>query len=150
MQNCKHSLVKPESRPGYVKFKTKHMAMNYIPSFSIERREDNNASELANGFTWSYLLTVFNPVTVPMKVSLSAASSHRVTLVTPELELGGCSELWDEEALVKAVPFSLIIRQTAVTRRVFMEKERPANVESEKGIFDLGPNWTTIVMEVVF
>lgn len=86
-----------------------------------------------------------------MKVVLSTVPQgprypHKVTIVTPAVELGASSELWDEASLVAGVPSMFIQRESSVTQRVDVEGMRST---ADEGVFQRGRSWATIAVETV-
>ena len=118
---------------------------------------------------------------VAMKVVLSAIPQdskqypHKVTIVTPSVDLGASSELWNEASLVSGVPAMFIKRESAVTKRVAVEGMRSSEFSigsggsgsvtggnnsgssssggsdggASGGMYQRGRNWCTIAVEVV-
>lgn len=169
---CHHMLVKPESKPSSTKFKIKLMALNYLPSLRLSPYTNKPGTaypaSLMARKAHTLLLTVTNPMQVSMKVVLSALPQdaatfpHKVTIVTPSVELGAASELWDEASLVGGVPSVFIKRESSVTKRVAVEGHRrgagagvggAAGAETGAsgggGIHQRGRNWCTVLVEVV-
>ncbi|ANB15999.1 hypothetical protein AWJ20_3649 [Sugiyamaella lignohabitans] len=149
---CRRSLTKPDPRPSSIKFRNKSLAFNFLPSLFIEKPKNVPSiqnplvtSSITSGQT--FMLTITN--SLPSKIQLNISTSQSlVTLIAPQVEIGPNSDSWDEESLIQAVPFSHISRQTNVTRRVFMEKERPNPSSTMSGIHDKGPNWVTVPIEI--
>lgn len=149
-QVCQHVLTKPDPRPASTKFKVKLMALNYLPQLSLIF-DGERPAVLRDGETRKLFLTITNPMTVNVKVNISAVPSsvaehpHKVTIVNPNVELGPASELWDEMSLVRGVPPARIIRETNSSKRLLIETGRhPAG---HGGVYERGPNWATVVIE---
>ncbi|VVT46029.1 uncharacterized protein SAPINGB_P001011 [Magnusiomyces paraingens] len=77
---------------------------------------------------------------------------HRVTLVTPTVELGADTGECDEVTLLRGVPGALIARESEFSKRVEVERtSRAAGVSGATltGIYQTGSNWSTVGIEVV-
>lgn len=157
---CRQILVKPESKPTSTGFRIRQLAMNHLPSFTITQHNSASSvdpeiypSVLGEGKTHTFRLTVYNPMNTPIKVNLATLPTthgehpHKVTIVSPTVELGAASELWDEVSLVRGVPAAFMIRQTNTAKKVFMEGDRETGIGG--GIYERGKNWVTVLMEVV-
>ena len=160
-KSCREVLVKPEIKPTSTKYKLKLMAMSFLPSLCISAFKPSNGGTpvsypnmMEDGKTYTVLLTVSNPLSVPMKVNLSTIAKnsspnfpHGVTIISPPtFTLGPVAELWDEASLVQGVPSTLITRQTTVTRKVAMDGDRQIGVG---GYHESGKNWVTLILEIV-
>lgn len=187
---CRHVVTKPDPKASSIKYKIKLMACNYLPSLRLTEYPPKSSFPdlLQPGKAYTFLLTISNPMQVNMRVSLSTISCntnstskkssdeytkpqypHKVTLITPNIELGADDGLWDETSLVKSVPSILIKRETQVSRKVEIDGARTfpskAGIEiargnylgsknlspddSTLGVYQQGKNWCTVALEVI-
>lgn len=188
---CRHVVAKPDPKATSIKYKIRLMAYNYLPNLRLTEYPPKSKFPdlLQPGKPYTFLLTVTNPMQVNMKISLSTISCnmsdsskrndgeeykkprypHKVTLITPNIELGADDGLWDETSLVKGVPSILIKRETQVSRRVEIDGARtfPSKAgieiarsnylgsknlspdETTLGVYQQGKNWCTVALEVV-
>lgn len=143
---CAATLTKPEPKPDSRDFKVKNLAMNLFPALQLEAFIPTESSKTLSeqALKEYYLLTVTNPSTMPIRVSLAAPKSAGITISVPDFELGGASGKWNEKSLAESVPHSKIVRQSKVSRRVFMDRPQ----HPPHGFHDAGRNWAIVQFEV--
>lgn len=162
--NCRHILVKPESKVQSTRFRIKLVAVNYIPKFSLEalRSPQQPATDLTSLVPYQanqFLLTMRNAIYDRIHVTLATPActpgphGHKVTILCPEFDLGPNLDIW-EEAL-KDNPRSDPHAQSS------SKLENPSALDSfgraggesrvaEAGkVWEKGRHWTTVVLEVV-
>lgn len=79
---------------------------------------------------------------------------HKVTLVTPTVNLGAENEHYDEASLIRKVPNFLIKRESEISKRVEIEKtKRTASSAGGggalTGVYQQGDNWSTVGIEII-
>ncbi|MCJ1432159.1 hypothetical protein MMC27_001515 [Xylographa pallens] len=154
-RSCRHILVKPETKIQSTRYKLKLTANSYVPNLTLKPLQGPsvapvNLESLPASKPTQFLLVVKNPLFVPIKVTLATPAqtpgrfpSH-VTMLCPQFEIGANLDVWDD-ALGAEVG----------KRSSKLLKVKPANGQSEGRIaeagkvWDVGGNWTTVVVEVV-
>lgn len=152
-------------------------------------------AEFVPGKVYTLLLTITNPMHVGVKVSLATLSRpslvksekeslltvletgtenksmlsgnypHKVTIITPTVDLGPDEELWDEASLIRGVPSMFIKRESTLSKRIEVEGGRRSaknmgygqtNTGDTKngknlgaGVYQQDKNWSSIAIEVV-
>lgn len=161
---CRHILVKPESKPTTIRFRIKLVAMfapptlplphfksdanynrNYIPALSISRLDPTafNYIALTPLSTHQFVLTITNPLFDPINVTLATPAKtpgrypSTVTILCPTFEVGANTDVWDEALQATANPPAATIKKGRKTGMLIGT------------VWDLGRNWTTVVIEVV-
>ncbi|CAZ84248.1 unnamed protein product [Tuber melanosporum] len=142
---CRHILVKPESKPTTIRFRIKLVAMNYIPALSISRLDPTafNYAALTPLSTHQFLLTITNPLFDPINVTLATPAKtpgsypSTVTILCPTFEVGANTDVWDEALQTTANPPTTAIKKGRKTGMLIGT------------VWDLGRNWTTVVIEIV-
>lgn len=163
--NCRHILVKPESKVQSTRFRIKLVAVNYIPKISLEalRSPQQPAIDLTSLVPHranQFLLTMRNAIFDRVHVTLATPArtpgphGHKVTILCPEFDLGPNLDIW-EEAL-KDNPRSDPHAQSSSklgNPPAMDSSNRTGGGESrvaEAGkVWDKGRDWTTVVLEVV-
>lgn len=150
-RGCRNIIIKPEPKPTSTKFKTKLLAMNYIPAFRVTPHFIQFPEKFDNVQTYTFRLNITNPLFTSAKVRLATATpddnSLKVTIITPTFELGPAPELWDDVSLVKSQPSEFIGRKTIASEKVFMEGLRETGKNDD--FYEKGPNWVSVLIEVV-
>lgn len=149
---CRHILVKPESKVTTTRFRIKLVAMNYIPALSISRLDPNSVSysSLTPLNTHQFLLTVTNPLFDPINVTLATPQRTpgrfptEVTILCPDFEVGANTDVWDE-ALANAGATGAP-GATGPQGKVRKAGKKTVNTGT---VWDVGRNWTTVVIEIV-
>ncbi|KAK9478246.1 dynactin subunit 4 [Lipomyces japonicus] len=164
---CRHILVRPDVSTKRISgsssgssaatvattFRINLLAKNFIPPLRftiIPSSSTQSHLPYVSGFipnvTYTFALTVFNPLYDGIKVTLATPQltpkhSHRVTILTPAFEVGPNKEDdWDMAALV-----SLKTKLRAAKVSAGIQGSNPA----PNGIFDRGRNWTSVVFEMI-
>lgn len=152
-------------------------------------------AEFVPGKVYTLLLTITNPMHVGVKVSLATLSRpslvksekeslltvletgtenksmlsgnypHKITIITPTVDLGPDEELWDEASLIRGVPSMFIKRESTLSKRIEVEGGRRSaknmgygqtNTGDTKngkslgaGVYQQDKNWSSIAIEVV-
>ncbi|KAJ5499747.1 Dynactin p62 [Penicillium expansum] len=155
-KSCKHILVKPESKPQSTRFRIRLIALSYIPLPTLRPLAPSSSSVLpAMALTTDLnslpplrpihiLLTLKNHMFDPVRITLATPPvtpghvATKVTVLSPQFEIGANSDVWDEALQGASAPLTSDSR-SAVLRGV---------PEAGK-VWDKGRNWTTVVLEVV-
>lgn len=160
--NCRHILVKPESKVQGTRFRIKLVAVNYIPKFSLEalRSPQQPAIDLTSLVPHQanqFLLTIRNAIYERVHVTLATPTrtpgqyGHKVTILCPEFDLGPNIDVWDEA--LKDNPRSDRHGQSSkLETPSVMDSGRSGNESrvAEAGkVWEKGRDWTTVVLEVV-
>lgn len=162
--NCRHILVKPESKVQSTRFRIKLVAVNYIPKISLEalRSPQQPAIDLTSLVPHranQFLLTMRNAIFDQVHVTLATPArtpgphGHKVTILCPDFDLGPNLDIW-EEAL-KDNP-----RSDPHARSSSKSGNPPATDSSSRAggesrvaeagkVWETGRDWTTVVLEVV-
>ncbi|KTW31477.1 hypothetical protein T552_00120 [Pneumocystis carinii B80] len=140
-RSCKSVLISPESKPMSAKFRVKLIAMNYIPTISLEcfpgPISNCSPGKLSPNVTNLFLLTVTNPLCQKIKVFLatpqrtSGKYSHSVTILCPEFEVGTNKDTSDNNSTIKSIP------------------KDTTKMPISGALWDRGRNWTTVVLEII-
>ena len=116
-RTCRHILVKPEAKVTSTRYRIRLIAVNYIPTMSLQPLQlppsaaaspasrpppilDLNA--LPPLKACQFLLTLKNPLFDPVKVTLATTTytsgpfGHKVTILCPQFEIGANTDVWDE------------------------------------------------------
>ncbi|KAJ5467702.1 hypothetical protein N7475_005454 [Penicillium sp. IBT 31633x] len=155
-KSCKHILVKPETKPQSTRFRIRLIALSYIPLPTLRPLTLSSSSTLPAMAPTSdlnslpplrpihILLTLKNHMFDPVRITLATPPvtpgqvATKVTVLSPQFEIGANSDVWDEALQGATAPFTSDSR-SAVLRGV---------PEAGK-VWDKGRNWTTVVLEVV-
>jgi dynactin-4 len=155
-KSCKHILVKPESKPQSTRFRIRLIALSYIPLPTLRPLALSSSSALPAAAPTPdlnslpplrpihVLLTLKNHMFDPIRITLATPSvtpgdvATKVTVLSPQFEIGANSDVWDEALQGTSTPLTSDSR-SAVLRGV---------PEAGK-VWDKGRNWTTVVLEVV-
>ncbi|KAJ5644749.1 hypothetical protein N7507_010760 [Penicillium longicatenatum] len=158
-KSCKHILVKPETKPQSTRFRIRLIALSYIPLPTLRPLALPAPSSFTSGTVTQtpdlnalpplrpvhVLLTLKNHMFDPVRITLATPSvtpgrvASKVTILSPQFEIGANSDVWDE-ALAGAAPVG-DSRLTGI---------RTAEKVPEAGkVWDKGRNWTTVVLEVI-
>ena len=162
--NCRHILVKPESKVQSTRFRIKLVAVNYIPKISLEALRSPqqpviNLTSLVPYQANQFLLTLRNAIFDRVHVTLATPTrtpgpyGHKVTILCPEFDLGPNLDIW-EEAL-KDNP-----RSDSHSQSAKLEKSPTMDYSSSRTggesrvaeagkVWEKGRDWTTVVLEVV-
>lgn len=156
-KSCKHILVKPETKPQSTRFRIRLIALSYIPLPSLRPLALPSSSSAASAPTLNpdlnslaplrpihVLLTLKNHMFDPVRVTLATPSvtpgrvASKVTVLSPQFDIGPNSDVWDEALQGASAPITTD------------PKLRAADKVPEAGkVWDKGRNWTTVVLEVV-
>lgn len=156
-KSCKHILVKPETKPASTRFRIRLIALSYIPLPSLQPLAIPSSTSAASAPTLNpdlnslaplrpihVLLTLKNHMFDPIRVTLATPSvtpgrvASRVTVLSPQFDIGANSDVWDEALQGASAPI------------ITDPKLRAAEKVPEAGkVWDKGRNWTTVVLEVV-
>ncbi|MCJ1400996.1 hypothetical protein MMC11_004207 [Xylographa trunciseda] len=152
---CRHILVKPETKVQSTRYKLKLTATNHVPSMTLKTLQAPSATpldleSLPPFKPLQFLLIVKNPLFVNIKVTLATPAqtpgrfSSRVTMLCPQFEVGANIDVWNDA-----------LGGEGGKRSSRMGKSKSGNGDSEGRIaeagkvWDMGGNWTTVVVEVV-
>ncbi|KAG9238178.1 dynactin-like protein Arp1 p62 subunit RO2 [Amylocarpus encephaloides] len=153
-KTCRHILSKPEPKVQTTRFRIRLVALNCIPSISI-----NPLSPLLPGQKSAFLvtplkptqflLTFTNPLFEIVKVNIATPAqtpgrfANKVTVLCPQFEIGANTDAW-EEALREGSKG--IEREKRRTKAEATEGQHQA--EAGK-VWERGRNWVSVVVEVV-
>ncbi|KAJ5692788.1 hypothetical protein N7462_002211 [Penicillium macrosclerotiorum] len=155
-KSCKHILVKPETKPQSTRFRIRLIALSYIPLPTL--RPLASSSSMVSNPTPSpdldaltplrpihVLLTLKNHMFDPVRITLATPSvtpgrvASKVTVLSPQFEIGANSDVWDEALQGATAPIG-DLRAPGL---------RGEKVPEAGKVWDKGRNWTTVVLEVV-
>ncbi|KAJ5916347.1 hypothetical protein N7504_000362 [Penicillium tannophilum] len=159
-KSCKHILVKPETKPQSTRFRIRLIALSYIPLPTLRPLALPAPSSFTSGTVTQtpdldslpplrpvhVLLTLKNHMFDPVRITLATPSvtpgrvASKVTILSPQFEIGANSDVWDEALAGASAPVG-DSRLTGI---------RSAEKVPEAGkVWDKGRNWTTVVLEVI-
>ena len=169
-QTCRHILVKPEAKVTSTRYRIRLMAINYIPTMSLNILQPSlstTASPAANPPSTvelsalppfkatQFLLTLRNPLFDAINVTLATPThtpglfSHKVTILCPQFDIGANTDAWDEALTASETDTkrsSKIIGSSNIDNARF-ENEGAKIAEAGK-VWEKGRNWATVVVEV--
>ncbi|KAI2689322.1 hypothetical protein DTO027I6_1938 [Penicillium roqueforti] len=155
-KSCKHILVKPESKPQSTRFRIRLIALSYIPLPTLRPLALSSTSALPAMAPTSdlnslpplrpihVLLTLKNHMFDPVRITLATPPvtpgrvATKVTVLSPQFEIGANSDVWDEALQGGSAPLTSESRSGA-----------QRGVPEAGKVWDKGRNWTTVVLEVV-
>ncbi|CAG7955516.1 unnamed protein product [Penicillium nalgiovense] len=155
-KSCKHILVKPESKPQSTRFRIRLIALSYIPLPTLRPLAPSSSSALPAMAPTSdlnslpplrpihILLTLKNHMFDPVRITLATPPvtpgrvATKVTVLSPQFEIGANSDVWDEALQGASAPLTSDSRSAALR-----------GVPEAGKVWDKGRNWTTVVLEVV-
>ncbi|KAJ5293804.1 hypothetical protein PENANT_c002G05789 [Penicillium antarcticum] len=155
-KSCKHILVKPETKPQSTRFRIRLIALSYIPLPTLRPLALSTSSTLPTIAPTPdlnslpplrpvhVLLTLKNHMFDPVRITLATPPvtpgnvATKVTVLSPQFEIGANSDVWDEALQGASAP--LKGDATAIGMRGVPEAGK---------VWDKGRNWTTVVLEVV-
>lgn len=160
--NCRHILVKPESKVQSTRFRIKLVAVNYVPKFSLKAlgSPQQPAIDLQSLVPYQanqFLLTIRNAIYEPVHVTLATPTrtpgqhGHKVTILCPEFDLGANIDIWDE-ALKDDARSDPRARLSKLANPPAMESGHSGSESrvAEAGkVWEKGRDWSTVVLEVV-
>ena len=163
--NCRHILVKPESKVQSTRFRIKLVAVNYIPKFTLEalRSPQQPAIDLTSLVPYranQFLLTMRNAIFDRVHVTLATPArtpgphGHKVTILCPEFDLGPNLDIW-EEALKDNPRSDPHAQSSSKLGNPPPATDSPSRTGGESRVaeagkvWDKGRDWTTVVLEVV-
>ena len=160
--NCRHILVKPESKVTSTRFRIKLVAVNYIPKFSLEalRSPQQPAIDLESLNPYQanqFLLTMRNAIFDRVHVTLATPTrtpgphGHKVTILCPEFDLEPNLDIWDE-ALKDNSRSDSYVDLNDLENPPSMDSGRSggeSRVAEAGKVWEKGRHWTTVVLEVV-
>lgn len=162
--NCRHILVKPESKVQSTRFRIKLVAVNYIPKFSLEalRSPQQPAIDLTSLVPYQanqFLLTMRNAIYDHVHVTLATPTrtpgphGHKVTILCPEFDLGPNLDIWEEALKDNGRSDPHVAQSSSKLENIPAMDSSRASGESrvaEAGkVWEKGRDWTTVVLEVV-
>ncbi|KAJ5648396.1 hypothetical protein N7490_004768 [Penicillium lividum] len=160
-KSCKHILVKPETKPQSTRFRIRLIALSYIPLPTLRPLALTAPSSFTSATVTStpdlnalpplrpvhVLLTLKNHMFDPVRITLATPSvtpgrvASRVTVLSPQFDIGANSDVWDEALQGASAPITGDSRFTGL---------RASEKVPEAGkVWDKGRNWTTVVLEVI-
>ncbi|KAJ8098760.1 dynactin subunit 4 [Lipomyces tetrasporus] len=177
---CRHILVRPDVSSRKVStsssasgsaagsastvataFRINLLSKNYIPTLRLTylpvTSPAPSSSPYQAGFiphiTYSFALTLFNPLYEPIKVTLASPPrtpkhGHSITFLTPSFEIGAnIEDDWDLQAITS-------LRRKFADLKISSTSNISASSESARGgpnlgILDRGRNWTSVIFEIV-
>lgn len=170
-RTCRHILVKPEAKVTSTRYRIRLIAVNYIPTMSLEPLQlppsttaspagppppnlDLNALPPLRAS--QFLLTLKNPLFDPVRVTLATPThtpgpfSHKVTILCPQFDIGANTDAWDEALAAGETNAkrSSKIFSSSSDKTAKGEYEGTRVAEAGK-VWDKGRNWVTVVVEVI-
>lgn len=157
-KSCKHILVKPETKPQSTRFRIRLIALSYIPLPTLSPLALSSSSalpsiaptpdlnSLAPLRPIHVLLTLKNHMFDPVRITLATPSvtpgrvATKVTVLSPQFEIGANSDVWDEALQGASAPLTGESKSAGLGLRGVPEAGK---------VWDKGRNWTTVVLEVV-
>lgn len=163
--NCRHILVKPETKVQSTRFRIKLVAVHYIPKFSLQalrspQQPAIDLNSLVPNRPNQFLLTIRNAIYEPVHVTLATPSrtpglyGHKVTILCPQFDLGANLDIWDE-ALKDDSRSDSRTRSSKLANSPATESGRSGGGGSESRVaeagkvWEIGRDWATVVLEVV-
>ena len=169
-RTCRHILVKPEAKVTSTRYRIRLIAVNYIPSMSLQPLQlppsvtaspasrpppnlDLNAVPPLKAC--QFLLTLKNPLFDPVKVTLATPTytpgpfGHKVTILCPQFEIGASTDAW-EEALAAGEAEARRSSRTLGSSNLNTTKgeHEGARVAEAGKVWEKGRNRVTVVVEV--
>lgn len=157
-KSCKHILVKPETKPQSTRFRIRLIALSYIPLPTLCPLALSSSSalpaiaptpdldSLSPLRPIHVLLTLKNHMFDPVRITLATPPvtpgrvATKVTVLSPQFEIGANSDVWDEALQGASAPLSADSKSSGLGLRGVPEAGK---------VWDKGRNWTTVVLEVV-
>ncbi|ODQ50939.1 dynactin p62 [Saitoella complicata NRRL Y-17804] len=135
-RECRHILVRPESKPVSIRWRMGLFAMNYVPSISISPLSSSSSTK-------RFLLKVTNPLFDPIQIFLATPSTThsggQVTLTCPEFTVGANEDV--------VLPSLSDLRVGSGSKREEGEEEKRGRSEGG-GVWDEGMNWGRVLVEM--
>ncbi|BFZ63687.1 hypothetical protein YB2330_004819 [Saitoella coloradoensis] len=146
-RECRHILVRPESKPVSTRFRMGLFAMNYVPSISLSPHLSSASSSSSSR---RFLLKVTNPLFDPIHVFLATPSTTvtpggrrlQVTLTCPEFTVGA-----NEDVVLPSLGEMRIGGEGKRATEEGEEEEKRGRSEGG-GVWDEGRNWGRVVVEM--
>ncbi|CAG7982493.1 unnamed protein product [Penicillium salamii] len=157
-KSCKHILVKPETKPQSTRFRIRLIALSYIPLPTLCPLAFSSSSALPSMAPTPdldslsplrpihVLLTLKNHMFDPVRITLATPPvtpgrvATKVTVLSPQFEIGANSDVWDEALQGASATSSGDSKSAGLGQRGVPEAGK---------VWDKGRNWTTVVLEVV-
>lgn len=156
-KSCKHILVKPEAKPQSTRFRIRLIALSYIPLTTLcplalsssalpAAPPTTNLDSLPPLRPIHVLLTLKNHMFDPVRITLATppvtpgSVATKVTVLSPQFEIGANSDVWDEALQGASAPLTGDSKSAGIGLRGVPEAGK---------VWDKGRNWTTVVLEVV-
>ena len=155
-KSCKHILVKPETKPQSTRFRIRLIALSYIPLPTLRPLALSTSSTLPTIAPTPdlnslpplrpvhVLLTLKNHMFDPVRITLATPPvtpgnvATKVTVLSPQFEIGANSDVWDEALQGASAPLKGDATMSGMR-----------GVPEAGKVWDKGRNWTTVVLEVV-
>ena len=151
---CRHILVKPELKVTNSRYRIKLVALNYLPSITLQPLEVPtlpffDLSNLPTSRPTQLLMTLENSMFNIVRVTLATPSQtpgkfgNKTTILCPQFEIGANADVWDE-ALGDGK------RSSKLAGKVSRDEEISEGRVAEAGkVWAKGRNWTAVVIEVI-
>ncbi|KAJ5978815.1 hypothetical protein N7501_002157 [Penicillium viridicatum] len=139
-KSCKHILVKPESKPQSTRFRIPPSSSSSLPAMA----PTSDLNSLPPLRPIHVLLTLKNHMFDPVRITLATPPvtpghvATKVTVLSPQFEIGANSDVWDEALQGASAPLTSDSRSSVLR-----------GVPEAGKVWDKGRNWTTVVLEVV-
>lgn len=169
-RTCRHILVKPEAKVTSTRYRIRLIAVNYIPSMSLQPLQlpppvtaspagrpppllDLNA--LPPLKACQFLLTLKNPLFDTVKVTLATPTytpgpfGHKVTILCPQFEIGANTDAWEEALASGETDGRQSSRLLGSSNLNTTKGEHEGARVAEAGkVWEKGRNRVTVVVEV--
>jgi dynactin 4 len=161
-KQCRQILSRPDNKVTSNRYKIKLLALNQIPRVTVRAlsappiaatsafsstsvAQPFNYDALTPGSTIQFLLTIYNPLFDPIKVTLATSAttpgriSSRVTILCPQFDVGANTDVWDEA-----------LGDGPAKRSTTSLQSSTGSMQAEAGkIWERGRNWTSVIIEVI-
>ena len=152
---CRHILVKPEAKVQSTRYKLKLTATNYVPSMILKPLQAPSVppldlESLPPSNPIQFLLIVTTPLVVRSKVPLAPPAQtpgrfpSKVTILCPQFEVGPNIDVWDDALGGEAGK-----RSSKMGKAKTGQGESEGRIAEAGKVWDVGGNWTTVVVELV-
>lgn len=149
-RQCRHILSKPESKVQNTRFRIRLVALNYIPSITIQPLQQPTHSLLMPMKPVQFVLTFKNPLFESVRVNIATPAStpgrfaSKVTVLCPQFEVGANTDVWDEALREGGA------RGGEREKRRTKAEASEGQHQAEAGkVWERGRNWVSVVIEVV-
>ena len=169
-RTCRHILVKPEAKVTSTRYRIRLIAVNYIPSMSLQPLQlppSVTASPAGHPppileinalpplKACQFLLTLKNPLFDPVKVTLATPTytpgpfGHKVTILCPQFEIGANIDVWEEALGSRGTDGRRSSTMLSSGNLSTTKGEHEGARVAEAGkVWEMGRNRVTVVVEV--